>query len=52
MTQSCPKCNADMKHIGQWPDYADEGRIKETFICEICAEPGKGKETVRREITT
>jgi len=47
---TCQKCDAEMKSLGPWPDYNDEGKVKETFVCEACAEPGKGMETVRKEI--
>lgn len=50
MTEKCPKCNSDMKSLGQWPDFKDDGKIKETFVCEACRVPDQGMETVRREI--
>ncbi len=46
---TCPECSAEMKPLGPWPDYGDEAKIKETFVCEACAKPGEGKVTVRVE---
>lgn len=48
---NCPKCNAEMKNIGLWPDFGDNEKIKETFVCEACREgPDKPMETIRVEV--
>ncbi len=46
---TCPECNSEMKSIGPWPDYADEAKIKETFICEACKKPEEPYVTIRVE---
>lgn len=47
---TCPKCQAEMQHIGLWPDYSDHDKLKETYVCSKCKEhPYQGMETVRVE---
>ncbi len=46
---TCPECNAEMKSLGDWPDYHDNEKVKETFVCEACKKPVEPYVTVRLE---
>jgi len=39
-----------MKSLGDWPDYHDNEKVKETFVCEACKKSTEPYVTIRKEI--